>query len=161
MKKLVSAIALFAVLLFATSGYIEYDRTLSVGDNVPELSVTSNDTSFSLKESNGEYVLLTFWSTSDARSRVESRMYLAWFEKNPTSGVKHISVNFDEEPSLFNEIVRLDNRNDQAQFNVNGSKASQIRHDFGLDDGYGSILIDPKGHIKSFNPSTSELRSLQ
>lgn len=160
MKKLVSTVALLAALLFATSGYNEYDHTLAVGDDVPGLSVANGDTAFNLSESKGEYVLLTFWTTSDARSRVECQKYSKWFENNSPAGVKHISVNFDEEPSLFREIVRLDKLDDQAQFNVNGSEASQIRHDFGLDNGYGSVLIDPQGAIKSFNPSTTDLRSL-
>lgn len=160
MKKIFSFVALLAALLFATSGYNEYDRVLAVGDDVPSLAVSNNDTAFNLRESKGDYVLLTFWTTSDARSRVDCQKYSKWFEKNDPLNVKHISVNFDEEPALFREIVRLDNLDHHAQFNVNGSEASQIRHDFGLDNGYGSILIDPNGYIKSFNPSSTDLRSL-
>ena len=160
MKKLVSFVALLAALLLATSGYNEYDRILAIGDDAPSLTVSNNDTTFNLGKSEGDYVLLTFWATSDARSRVDCQRYSKWFEKNNPTKVKHVSVNFDEEPSLFREIVRLDNLEPYAQFNVNGSEASQIRHDFGLDNGYGSILIDPNGYIKSFNPSSQDLRSL-
>lgn len=160
MKKLVSTIALLTGMLLASSAYNKTDGELEIGDASPSIALKSSTEEFKLEKSEGKYVLLTFWSSSDAQSRADCNAYTAWFETaNPTK-IQHVAVNFDSQPVLFEEIVRLDGLDEKAQFNVRGSEASLIRHDFGLDQGYGSVLIGPDGKIASFNPPVSELHNI-
>ena len=58
---------------------------------------------------------------------------------------------------LFNQIVTRDNLDSDAQFNVQGKQAERIIADYDLDNGYGSYLIGPDGHIAAINPSISNL----
>ena len=71
--------------------------------------------------------------------------------------VRHISVNLDRSAGLFNQIVTRDNLDSDAQFNVQGKQAERIIADYDLDNGYGSYLIGPDGHIAAINPSISNL----
>lgn len=160
MKKLFSTIALFAVMLVVTSAKDSDMTYLTEGDKAPALRVENSSGAIDLKDCKGEYVLLTFWSTSDAQSRSDCNMYSSWFKKNAPENVKHISVNFDFERILFDEIVKLDNLDADTQFNLQGIAAAKLQEEYNLQEGYGSVLIDREGRIKRFNPSVSELTSL-
>lgn len=161
MKKLVSTVALLAMMLVASSGFNESDNDgVKIGRQAPVLTVANDSSQFDLRENKGEYVLITFWSSADAASRIECNVYSEWFRENANSKIKYVAINFDSCPELFEEIVRLDNLDNQAQFYVNGSDALRIRGEYGLNEGYGSILISPDGLVTSFNPSTSDLSSL-
>lgn len=160
MKKLVSTIALFAVMLLVTSAKNSDITSLSEGDEAPALRVENTTGTIDLKDCKGEYVLLTFWSTSDAQSRRDCNVYSSWFEKNRPANVRHISVNFDFERILFDEIVKLDKLDANTQFNVQGVAAIRLQEEYDLQEGYGSVLIDRDGRIRRFNPSVSELTSL-
>lgn len=87
-------------------------------------------------------------------------MYSSWFKNHTPENVKHISVNFDFERILFDEIVKLDNLDADTQFNLQGIAAAKLQEEYNLQEGYGSVLIDREGRIKRFNPSVSELTSL-
>lgn len=41
--------------------------------------------------------------------------------------MSHIAINFDKSKGLFNEIVKRDNLDTAAQFNVQGEVASTIK----------------------------------
>lgn len=160
MKKLVSAIALLAVLITASSGSSSKEMYLAEGDRAPELSIENGMRHISLDEYKGDYVLLTFWKSSDAQSRIDCNVYSTWFAKTKPANIKHMSVNFDNEPVIFEEIVKLDKMDQQSQYNVKGNVATKIIADYNLQEGYGSVLIGPDGTIKAFNPSAHELSSL-
>lgn len=160
MKKLVSTIALFAVMLIITSAKDSSMSCLTEGDKAPALRVENSVRTIDLSDCEGEYVLLTFWSTSDAQSRKDCNAYSAWFKQNAPKNLRHISVNFDFERILFDEIVKLDDLDASAQFNVQGIAAANMQEAYNLQEGYGSILIDRDGYIKCFNPSVNELTSL-
>lgn len=160
MKKTLLSIALMAMLLFATSAYNRDAIGTRVGDSVPALAVANEQAAVDLNQMRGEYVLVTFWSSADAASRVQCNQYASWMKSNQPQGLQHISVNFDKEPQLFQEIARRDKLDTSAQFNVQGEDAARIFSDFGLADGYGSLLISPDGRIDAINPTTSELSSL-
>ena len=160
MKKTVFTIALMALLLISTSAYNQEDQGIRKGDNAQSLVIENAEQSFDLAKMKGSYVLLTFWSSTDAQSRIDCNKYVSWKEANPASNVKHVSINFDTEKVLFDEIVLRDGLDENAQFNVQGSDAAGIVKDFRLANGFGSMLIDPQGKVVAINPSTSSLTSL-
>ena len=56
--------------------------------------------------------------------------------------------------------MRLDSLNPVEQYNVRGNDAKEIEMKYQLDDGYGSLLIDPEGKIIAHNPTDSQLDEL-
>ncbi len=158
MKKTFFIIALFAVMLFASSATNHRVFGTEVGSAAPMLSITDGNKAIDLNSLRGSYVLLTFWSSTDAPSRVACNNYTTAIRNlQNAQRVRHISVNLDRSAGLFNQIVTRDNLDSDAQFNVQGKQAERIIADFDLDNGYGSYLIGPDGHIAAINPSISNL----
>lgn len=149
-----------ALMLFSTSGLNNHRSGLKIGEKAPELSLNNSAETLKLSQMKGNYVLLTFWSSSDAASRIDCSKYSTWINANAPENLRHLSVNFDEHPELWREIAKRDNLAENAQFNVSGSKAAKIISDFGLEHGYGSVLIAPDGKVIGFDPKISELPSL-
>lgn len=160
MKKSIIGVVLTAVMLLATSGLTRGDASISVGKMAPNIELANDSVKTSLEAMRGEYVLLTFWSSDDANSRIQCNRYSAWVRESEINNLQHVSVNFDEEPVLFSEISRLDNLEPYRQFNIKGEAARALRDEYSLTHGYGTLLIDPDGKIVSFNPQTSEISSL-
>ncbi len=160
MKKTIFTIALMAMMLFVTSGLSSQEKALTPGTLAPELNLSSDTQSSKLSLLRGEFVLLSFWSSTDATSRIQCNEYSAWANNCHNAAVRHIGVNFDQEPVLFSEITRLDGLDPATQFNVKGTEADRIKSDYQLAQGYGTLLIGPDGRIAAINPSTSDLSSL-
>jgi len=161
MKQTLLSIVLLLFVIFVTSGYNRDNAGLGIGEFAPALSAKTNEKSISLESMRGEYVLVTFWSSSDAESRIQANVYDAWANVNAGDGWRAVGVNFDSEPALFEEIARRDNLDTRSQINVQGDEARKIRKDFRLDNGFGSMLIGPDGRIIAVNPSTSDLDKLR
>ncbi len=160
MKKTIFMIALMAVMLVSTSGHSRGDAALSSGEFAPELQLSADSYSTALSLMRGDYVLLTFWSSENAESRINCNAYSAWVKGCQPSNLRHVGVNFDQEPALFSEIARRDGMDMEAQFNVRGTDADHIISDYHLAQGYGTMLIGPDGRIAAINPTTSDLTSL-
>lgn len=160
MKKSFFAAAIAATLLLTASSYSDDHGGTRPGDFAPRFEVQNSDADVDLGQLRGQYVLLTFWSSADAPSRIAAGKYSAWVNGNGGTNVRYISVNFDEESTLFAEIAKRDGLNMAQQYNVTGAQAQSIASDYGLDKGYGTMLIGPDGRIAKINPSESELSSL-
>lgn len=160
MRKTLFTIALMAMMLFSTSALNKHRAGLEIGETAPELILSQADNDIKLSQLRGDYVLLTFWSSADAASRIECNRYSAWINANASEKLRHLSVNFDEHPELMAEIVKRDNLDENAQFNVSGQQAAKIINDYGLSRGFGSVLIGPDGRVLRFDPEKSELSSL-
>ncbi|MCM1452234.1 MAG: redoxin domain-containing protein [Clostridium sp.] len=157
MKQTLLSIVLLLLMVFVTSGYTRDNDGLEIGDFAPEISASAKDGSVSLNSLRGNFVLVSFWSSSDAQSRIRANENDAWAKANASEGWKAIGVNFDEESALFNEISLRDGLDAQSQINVQGEQARKIKKDFRLENGYGAMLIGPDGRIIAVNPSSSSL----
>lgn len=128
------------------------------GDRAPVVSLTEGADSASVADYEGKYLLLSFWSSDDARSRQMCNEYSKWMAGNAGSdGIEMLAVNFDENETLFSRIVEADGMNPQAQFNVKGEVAEKIRNEFRLNDGLGALLISPDGVVLAANPDSHTL----
>ena len=89
MKKAFTILALFAVLLLTSSAYNESAADKAASQSVaPMLVIDNGNDTFSLSEMRGKYLLLTFWSSTDANSRVACNEYTT-FVKHNASGKKN------------------------------------------------------------------------
>lgn len=161
MKKNLLIIALFIGVLVCAVGYSDSQYRTAIGHKAPALWIPGdNNTGINLNNLRGEYVLLNFWKSSDARSRLRSNDYTAWLRRHPESKIRYISVNLDETPGLFDEIVKLDSLIPSTQYHVEGKVASAITDSYGLKDGLGTMLIAPDGKIIAHNPSWEYLNQI-
>jgi hypothetical protein len=69
-------------------------------------------------------------------------------------------VNFDENSTMFSQIVRADNLDPKTQFNAKGKNAEKINSDYHLTKGYGTLLIDPNGRVIAANPNPLQIAAL-
>lgn len=160
MKKTVLLFALFIGLLITSSGFNRTSLNTSIGKSAPDLALDKIEQVIKQNEDSDKYVLLAFWSASDGASRAAVNNYNSWINNNRPANIDFVSVNFDKSESLFHAIVKQDSLDPSKQFNVSGNIARQIINDYHLDDGYGSLLIDPEGVIVAHNPTDSRLKEV-
>ncbi|WP_438638012.1 hypothetical protein [Muribaculum gordoncarteri] len=81
MKKTMSIIVFFAVLLLLGSAATNNAIDGVKGFQAPIFKVERNDSVVSLDDMRGHWVLLQFWSSSDAPSRIAGKQYTAIEQK--------------------------------------------------------------------------------
>ena len=153
-------IVLFAVLVISVSAYSERVFEAAEGYNAPSMTIENSDTTLSLADMKGRYVIVAFWSSADADSRLRAYRYDEAAKLLPQERFCLLSVNFDRSERLFREIVRRDNLSAENHIHVDGSQANRIIHDYRLTEGFKSLLIDPKGRIVAMNPSIETLTKM-
>lgn len=160
MKRTMCFIAIFAVLMVSIAAHTERVYEAADGFSAPDLTLANNDTVLSLTDLKGKYVLVSFWSSSHAQSRIATADYNDFSLSQGTERFCFLSVNFDCSERLFREIVRRDNLNAKSQFFVSGKAAETIKSNYRLANGFQSFLIDPQGKIVATNPSTDTLKKI-
>lgn len=159
MKKTIMSMALLSATLLVSSAFDEQTFAPEEGALAPLISVTNDSGNVALEQMRGDYVLLSFWSSNDAQSRINCNYYAQWAEQHCGS-IRHIAVNFDNDDAIFDEIIKIDALDAANQYNVTGDTASRIFRDYRLNEGFGTLLIDPKGRIIAANPELNALDSL-
>ncbi len=154
-----SIIALFVVLLFSVSANTHRVYQAVEGFKAPQMVLRSgSDNLVSLSDFRGRYVLVNFWTSADANSRIAANSYDRFVESMPEEErICLLSVNMDRSERLFREIVRRDKLNAKSQFFVNAQQASDLVSLFNLSNGVQSLLIDPQGVIVATNPDISAI----
>lgn len=150
-------IVLFAVLLITVSAYSGRVYEAADGYKAPALTLTNSDSTMSLADLRGRYVVLTFWASNDAASRVEAGELDAYAANVDEEQFCLVSVNLDRSEGLFREIVRRDNLKAGAQYHANADEAVKIKEAYHLNNGFKSFLIDPEGRIIATNPTSVTL----
>lgn len=153
-------IAIFAVLLVSMSAHTERVYEAADGFNAPDLIVDNSHSALSLSDLKGKYVLVTFWASSNAQSRISAARYDDFSKSLDEERFCLLSVNFDRSERLFREIVRRDNLSAKSQFYVSGSNAETIFENYHLGNGFQSFLINPQGKIVATNPSNDTLKKI-
>lgn len=159
MKKTFLIVAFLSVLFTITSGFNDQRFGSTPGKIAPMISLQNEYSAIDLTQCRGKYVLLSFWSSSDANSRALCNRYDAWVKNNDPLNRKVclVGINLDENNTLFSQIVSADNLNEKMQFNVKGRNAAKINSDYHLTAGYGTLLIGPDGRIIAANPTSADL----
>lgn len=159
-KKLLLAIAVFGLLVLFTSAYYSAPADSRVGYQAPQLVLGNSNNDLSpLQLHRGEHVLLTFWSSADAESRLDNMHYDRLARQSGTAYV-HVSVNLDRSTNVFNSVVQLDNLDRSANYCTTLEAQEVIIKNWRLDSGFHSFLIDPQGRISAIDPDEKLLASL-
>ena len=104
---------IFVVLLICSlTAFVEKDKPtggLNVGDMAPDFKIqtmSAEQSQTELSDLKGKYVLLSFWASYDAQSRMQNASLSNALRSS--HNVEMVSISFDEYQSIFKETVRKD-----------------------------------------------------
>ena len=153
---------IFVVLLIGSlTSFVEKDKPtggLNVGDIAPDFKIQSMSAGQPLAELSdmkGKYVLLSFWASYDAHSRMQNASLSNVLRSS--RNVEMVSVSFDEYQSIFKETVRKDQIVTPTCFVETKGESSGIFKKYRLGRGFTNYLLDDNGVIIAKNISAAEL----
>ena len=155
---------IFVVLLISSLiSFVDKDKPstgLDEGNKAPDFKIeptVDEQAVFRLSDTKGQYVLLSFWASYDADSRIQNASLSRALHN--MDNIKMVSVSFDEYKSIFKETIRKDEINEENCFVETTGEKSTIFKDYQLKHGFTNYLLDKDGIIIAKNLSPSELRS--
>ena len=158
---------IFVVLLISSlTSFVEKDKPtggLNVGDIAPDFKIKTMLTeqqSAELSDMKGKYVLLSFWASYDAHSRMQNAsLSNALRSASLSNNVEMVSVSFDEYSSIFKETIRKDQIVTPTCFVETKGESSGLFKKYRLSRGFTNYLLDDNGVIIAKNISAAELPS--
>ena len=154
---------IFVVLLISSlTSFVEKDKPtggLNVGDVAPDFRIeTTSDVqhNLDLTDLKGKYVLLSFWASYDAQSRMQNAS-LSNALRSTSQDVEMVSVSFDEYQSVFKETIRKDQIVTPTCFVETKGESSGLFKKYRLNRGFTNYLLDGNGVIIAKNISDAEL----
>lgn len=155
----------FVVLLIGSlTSFVEKDKPtggLNVGDIAPDFKIQSMSAGQPLAELSdmkGKYVLLSFWASYDAHSRMQNASLSNVLRSaSRNENVEMVSVSFDEYQSIFKETVRKDQIVTPTCFVETKGESSGLFKKYRLGRGFTNYLLDENGVIIAKNISAAEL----
>ena len=134
---------------------------LNVGDIAPDFKIQSMSAGQPLSELSdmkGKYVLLSFWASYDAHSRMQNASLSNVLRSaSRNENVEMVSVSFDEYQSIFKETVRKDQIVTPTCFVETKGESSGLFKKYRLGRGFTNYLLDENGVIIAKNISAAEL----
>ena len=130
-----------------------------MGDIAPDILVPSmsDGQQKEYTASKGKYLLLSFWASYDAQSRMLNASLSNVLRESAYDNVEMVSVSFDTYRSVFEETVRKDQIVTSACFMETAGEDSELYKDFRLNRGFANYLLDDAGVIVAKNISAAEL----
>lgn len=154
---------IFVVLLISSlTSFVEKDKPtggLNVGDMAPDFKIqtmSAEQSQTELSDLKGKYVLLSFWASYDAQSRMQNAS-LSNALRSTSQDVEMVSVSFDEYQSVFQETIRKDQIVTPTCFVETKGESSGLFKKYRLGRGFTNYLLDENGVIIAKNISAAEL----
>ena len=156
---------IFVVLLIGSlTSFVEKDKPtggLNVGDMAPDFKIqtmSAEQSQTELSDLRGKYVLLSFWASYDAQSRMQNASLSNVLRSaSRNDNVEMVSVSFDEYQSIFKETVRKDQIVTPTCFVETKGESSGLFKKYRLGRGFTNYLLDDNGVIIAKNISAAEL----
>ena len=157
---------IFVVLLISSlTSFVSKDKPtggLNVGDIAPDVEIrtmSGEQLMQALPSTEGKYVLLSFWASYDAQSRMQNASLSNALRMASRQNVEMVSVSFDEYRSVFEETIRKDQIVTPVCFVETEGENSELYRRFRLNRGFTNYLLDDNGVIIAKNISAAELSS--
>ena len=128
---------------------------LTIGDKAPTFTICGEKQLIDLKDLRGKYVLLSFWASYDALSRMQNATLNHAIAQ--ADNVEMVSVSFDEYQSVFQETIRKDQIVTPTCFAETKGESSGLFKKYRLNRGFTNYLLDGNGVIIAKNISAAEL----
>lgn len=154
----------YLVLFFLTTGAVSKDASpgtaLSEGSKIPDLTLlTDQMLPERLSALGGKTILLQFWSSSNAQSRIDNAKINNIINSHPSSPIHLISVALDESAEMARQIALIDGIRQENFFAVSSILTEQTMREFRLSPHhYSNYLINAHGVIIGRNLSADELK---
>lgn len=155
---------IFVVLLISSlTSFVEKDKPtggLNVGDVAPDFTIESTSEqqhALNLSDMKGKYVLLSFWASYDAQSRMQNISLSNALQTTGLDNVEMVSVSFDEYQSVFKETIRKDQIVTPTCFVETKGENSGLFKKYRLNRGFNNYLLDGNGVIVAKNISAADL----
>lgn len=154
---------IFVALMAVSSiffSFVEKDTPtegLTIGDKAPTFDIHGEKQSMNLKDLKGKYVLLSFWASYDANSRMQNATLSHAASKN--NKVEMVSVSFDNYQSIFKETIKKDRILTANCFVDLDGENSEIYQTYRLHKGFKNYLLDENGVIIAKDINAKELSS--
>ena len=159
MNKTLLTIAVLLTLF--TSAYYSAPADSRIGYKATALALGDSNNGLSpLQQHRGSNVLLTFWSSADAQSRLDNMRYDR-LSRDAGDRYTHVSVNLDRSMSVFSNVIALDNLDRSAQFFSSLETQDEIIKNWRLEEAYHTFLLDASGVIIAIDPDEKTLAQLQ
>ena len=153
---------IFVVLLICSlTAFVEKDKPtggLNVGDMAPDFKIqtmSAEQSQTELSDLRGKYVLLSFWASYDAQSRMQNASLSNALRSS--HNVEMVSISFDEYQSIFKETVRKDQIVTPTCFVETEGEDSGLFKKYRLNRGFTNYLLDGNGVIIAKNISAADL----
>ncbi len=154
-----SFIAIFAVVVWLFSS--RFDSQQPSAGRAPLLLEAANTSShLSTSDLKGKYVLVNFWDSHNAVSRIAAGEYDRYYRNHRNSNLRLLSVNTDDNRRLFDEIVRRDGLDSLTQFHIEDVKTRGISPGYHPEGGYSSYLLNPSGKVVAVNPTVQAVNKI-
>ena len=148
---------MFSFVSFSFVGKDTPTEGLTIGDSAPDFKICREKEMVNLKDFKGKYVLLSFWASYDADSRMRNVTLNQTVSQ--TANIEMVSVSFDDYKSVFNETIKKDRILTPNCFVELKGVDSDIYKTYRLHKGFKNYLLDKNGVIIAKNIKADELVS--
>ena len=130
---------------------------LTIGDKAPTFRIDGEKQTIDLKDLRGKYVLLSFWASYDAPSRMKNAALD--HAVSHADNVEMVSVSFDDYKSVFNETIKKDRISASKCAVEPKGEHSELFKTYRLNRGFKNYLLDENGVIIAKDIQASQLSS--
>ena len=116
MRKTLAFIVLLVALVSFSSAFNAPEIDTKVGAIAPNITIGNSYSQFSLSKYRGKYVVINFWSSDDAESRIRNIEISKFANSNENGDIVFAAVNFDRNADLFGETLKIDNLDEKHNF---------------------------------------------
>lgn len=130
------------------------------GEMIPNIVLTDLDgNEHRLHDYKGKKVVVNFWASYDARSRA-ANVRLHNILKAMDADAVFLSVSFDENRSVVERTMALDNMEAVSLFCETNGNSSMLYKELNLEKGFRNYLIGENGEIAAMNVNPKDLKNL-
>lgn len=157
---------IYFFVLFLTTGAVSKDAKpgegLSEGSVSPDLTLMTSDfTQTKLSDYKGKYVLLQFWASNNADSRISNVKLNNLIKSDENASVKMISLAMDKSSEVARMTAELDGIEISNTFTVSDVLKEEVKKRFRMNSvNYGNYLLNKDGVIIAKNLTTDEMKKI-
>lgn len=140
---------------------VRVNRSDTDPEAVPHITEASNAAGrVNVDSLRGKYVLVNFWDSHNAVSRIAAGEYDRFIRQHRNLPVRLLSVNTDDNRRLYDEIVAHDRLDPATQYHISDTRKGSGAPRYHATEGYASYLIAPSGKVVAVNPSVPTVEEI-
>ncbi len=151
------ALVTVSFLFYSFVGKDTPTEGLTIGDKAPAFKICGEKQLIDLKDLKGKYVLLSFWASYDASSRMKNATLS--YATSKFDNIEMVSVSFDDYKSIFNETIKKDRITTANCFVELNGENSELYQTYRLQKGFKNYLLDENGVIIAKDINAKQLSS--